>query len=165
MKTSVNLPRAFPRAAAWVAVGMLAVTSVGAQSGTSTIYKCFDRNLGVLYTDQPCRGERLEIRAGDADPNAVAALERERDALSRSMGQRIADQRRAALDAQRAVYGAYPAPPDQSVYAGSDVYYAAGWGYAPYYGAKPLRQPDRRADEPRDRASYVPNPPRGLPRR
>ena len=165
MKTTVNLPRAFPRAAAWVAVGVLAVTSVGAQSGTSTIYKCFDRNLGVLYTDQPCKGEQLEVRAGDPDPNAVAALERERDALSRSMAQRIADQRRAALDAQRAVEWVYPAPFDPSVYAANDVYYHAGWGYAPYSAAKPLRQPDRRADEPRDRASYVPNPPRGLPRR
>jgi len=165
MKTAVDLPRACLRSGAWVAFVTLAIAGVGAHAGTSTIYKCFDRNLGVLYTDQPCKGEQLEVRAGDPDPNAVAALERERDALSRSMAQRIADQRRAALDAQRAVEWVYPAPPDPNVYAANDVYYPAGWGYAPYYGAKPPRQPDRRADAPRDRASHVPNPPRGLPRK
>ena len=165
MKAAVELSRACLRTAAWLALGALAGAGVGAHAGTSTIYKCFDRNLGVLYTDQPCKGEQLDVRAGDPDPNAVAALERERDALSRSMAQRIADQRRAALDAQRAVESVYPAPPGPRIYAANDAYYPAGWGYAPYSAAKPPRQPDRRADEPRDRPSYVPNPPRGLPRR
>ena len=165
MKTAVGFPLAGLRTAAWLAFGTLAIAGVGAHAGTSTIYKCFDRNLGVLYTDQPCKGEQLEVRAGDADPNAVAALERERDALSRSIAQRIADQRRTTLDAQRAVEWVYPAPPDPRVYAANDVYYPAGWGYVPRSTARPSRQPDRRTDEPRDRASYVPNPPRGLPRR
>jgi hypothetical protein len=165
MRTTVNVARTFLRAAAWVVLGALAGAGVGAQAGTSTIYKCFDRSLGVLYTDQPCKGEQLDIRAGDPDPNAVAALERERDALSRSMAQRIADQRRAALDAERAVEWVYPAPADRNVYAANDVYYPAGFGYMPNGAARPPRQADRRNDARRDRASYVPNPPRGLPRR
>jgi hypothetical protein len=165
MKTAVNVIRTFRRTAAWVSLGALAGIGVGAQAGTSTIYKCFDKNLGVLYTDQPCKGEPLEIRAGDADPNAVAALEREREALSRSMAQRIADQRRAALEAQRAVEWIYPAPPGPNVQASNDVFYPAAWGFAPYGATRPPRQVDRRPDERRDRASYVPNPPRGLPRR
>jgi hypothetical protein len=165
MKTGLTLHRTLLRSAAWLAVGVLACGSVDARAGTSTIYKCFDRSLGVLYTDQPCKGEQLEIRAGDADPNAVAALERERDALSRSMAQRIADQRRATLDTQRTVEWAYPTPADPGIYAANDVYYPVGWGFAPYGTAKPPRQADRRPDERRDRAPYVPNPPRGLPRR
>lgn len=165
MKTAVDLLRARLRAAAWLASGALAIAAAGVHAGTSTIYKCFDRNLGVLYTDQPCKGEQLEIRAGDPDPNAVAALERERDALSRSIAQRIADQRRAALDAQRAVEWVYPASPDPNFHAANDVYYPVGWGFAPYGTARPNRQADRRPDDRRDRASYVPNPPRGLPRR
>lgn len=165
MKASIDLPRKALYATFWLALGVFAGTSIGVRAGTSTIYKCFDRNLGVLYTDQPCKGEPLEIRAGDADPNAVAALEREREALSRSMAQRIADQRRAALDAQRAVEWIYPAPPGPNVQASNDVYYPAGWGFAPYGVTRPPRQADRRPDERRDRASYVPNPPRGLPRR
>ena len=165
MKTAVELSRGWLRSAAWLSVGALACAGVDADAGTSTIYKCFDRNLGVLYTDQPCKGEQLEIRAGDADPSAVAALERERDALSRSMAQRIADQRRAALDAQRAVEWVYPVRPDPNVYAANDVYYPAGWGFAPYAAGKPPRPADRRTDERRNRASYVPNPPRGLPRK
>jgi hypothetical protein len=165
MKADVELSRACLRTAAWLALGALAGACAGALAGTSTIYKCFDRNLGVLYTDQPCKGEQLDVRAGDPDPNAVAALERERDALSRSMAQRIADQRRAALDAQRAVEWVYPAPPAPNVYAANDVYYPVGWGFAPYGPARPNRQADRRPDDRRDRASYVPNPPRGLPRK
>ena len=165
MKTTANLTRTYVRSAVWLTFAVLAGAGAGARAGTSTIYKCFDRNLGVLYTDQPCRGEQLEIRAGDADPGAVAALERERDALSRSMAQRIADQRRAALDAQRAVEWVYPVRPDPNVYAANDVYYPAGWGYAPNGTARSPRQADRRPDERRERASYVPNPPRGLPRK
>jgi hypothetical protein len=45
------------------------------------IYKCLDKNLGLLYTDEPCKdGEQLNIRAGDADSAAVARPERQRDA-------------------------------------------------------------------------------------
>jgi hypothetical protein len=72
----------------------------GSASATTPIYKCFDRNLGLLYTDEPCQeGELLNIRAGDADPAAVARLERARDALDQSAAQRIADQRRAPAPA------------------------------------------------------------------
>jgi hypothetical protein len=38
----------------------------------------------------------MNIRAGDADPAAVARLERQRDALDQSAAQRIADLHRAA---------------------------------------------------------------------
>jgi hypothetical protein len=56
-----------------------------------------DKNLGVLYTDEPCKeGQQLNVRAGDADPAAVARLERQRDALDQSAAQRIADPHRAA---------------------------------------------------------------------
>jgi hypothetical protein len=45
-----------------------------------------DKNLGVLYTDEPCKeGEQLNVRAGDADPAAVARLERQRDAPTRAL--------------------------------------------------------------------------------
>jgi hypothetical protein len=77
----------------------LVMLTGGSWAAATPIYKCFDKHLGVLYTDEPCKeGERLDIRAGDADPAAVARLERQRDALDQSASQRIADLRRAAAD-------------------------------------------------------------------
>ena len=39
---------------------LLACCLVGIASGpawaATTVYKCFDKTLGVLYTDEPCRG-------------------------------------------------------------------------------------------------------------
>lgn len=72
----------------------LFATSSGS-AATPPIYKCLDKNLGLLYTDQPCKdGELMNIRAGDADPVAVARLERARDAIDQRAAQRIADQQR-----------------------------------------------------------------------
>jgi hypothetical protein len=75
------------------------LTASSGWAATTPIYKCFDKNLGLLYTDEPCKdGEQLNIRAGDADAAAVARLERQRDALDQSAAQRMADQRRAAAE-------------------------------------------------------------------
>jgi hypothetical protein len=58
-------------ACCWVAIAS------GPVWAATTVYKCFDVTLGVLYTDQPCKGEQMDIRAGEADPVAVAELQRE----------------------------------------------------------------------------------------
>lgn len=103
------------------AVAALAAgAALPAAGSVTTVYKCFDRSLGVLYTDQPCRGEQIDIEAGKADPGALAELQREREALSRAMAQRIADNRRVVVEPP-----GYYAPP----YAEPEVYYPAGWGY------------------------------------
>jgi hypothetical protein len=79
-----------------VALSLVMLTG-SSWAGTAPIYKCFDRNLGLLYTDLPCKdGEQLDIRPGEADLAAVARLERQLDALDQSASQRIAEQRRAA---------------------------------------------------------------------
>src|ERR1700693_5689641 len=81
----------------------LLVLTAGSWATTTPIYKCLDKNLGLLYTDEPCKeGEQLNIRPGDADPAAVARLERQRDALDQSASQRIADLRRAAAEGEGA---------------------------------------------------------------
>jgi hypothetical protein len=81
------------------ALCLLVLTASSGWAATTPIYKCFDKNLGLLYTDEPCKdGEQLNIRAGDADSAAVARLERQRDALDQSAAQRMADQRRAAAE-------------------------------------------------------------------
>ena len=81
----------------------LVVLTTGSWAATTPIYKCLDKNLGLLYTDQPCKeGEQLNTRPGAADPAAVARLERQRDALDQSASQRIADLRRPAAEAESA---------------------------------------------------------------
>jgi hypothetical protein len=143
----------------------VAAACASGASGAATIYKCFDRSLGVLYTDQPCKGEELDIRAGSPDPAAIAELSREREALARSAAQRVADNRRFALTSEAPVVN-YMAPPDVAPYPYADFgvpgYY--GYGYAPGAG-RGMRQDGRGAGERRERIQTVPNPPRGLPRR
>lgn len=118
----MNAKSVFLRAA----LATLAASAALPAAAVTTVYKCFDRALGVLYTDQPCRGEQLDIDAGKADPAALAELQREREALSRAMAQRIADNRRVAVEPP-----AYYVPP----YAEPEVYYPAGLGYyGPYAG-------------------------------
>jgi hypothetical protein len=69
-------------AAAMIAAGALVLATSIADAATASIYKCLGANLVVIYTDQPCEGgERLDIRAGDADAAAVAQLQRVRDQL------------------------------------------------------------------------------------
>jgi hypothetical protein len=76
----------------------LALALLAPMSGLATtapIYKCVDANLGLLYADEPCKnGEQMNIRAGDADPAAIAKLQRERDAFDQRAAQRRADQLR-----------------------------------------------------------------------
>src|SRR6476659_855136 len=87
----------------------LVVPAPGSFAAGTPIYKCFDRNLGLLYTDEPCKeGEQMDLRPGDADPAAVARLERLRDALDQSASQRIADMRRVPAEGKVASRSQYP---------------------------------------------------------
>jgi hypothetical protein len=105
----------------------LSASQVGA--ATTPIYKCLDRNLGLLYTDQPCKeGEQLDIRAGDPDPAAVARLDRERDALDQSAAQRIADDNRYAFLAGREMGMGY-GPPDEGGPFDDGSAYGVGFGF------------------------------------
>ena len=140
--TPTNAPYRFvSNKCALMALSILLVASQGALAGTTIIYKCLDRNLGLVYTDEPCKdGERMAIRAGDADPSAVARLERERESLDRSAAQRIADERRIAAQrdladrAARSTYTLEPSNPEN--YAGYAPYDSGlAWGYPPYPGA------------------------------
>lgn len=154
-----------PRLAPSLLLAALLALACGTAVG-ATIYKCFDQSLGVLYTDQPCRGEALDIQAGAPDPAAVAELAREREALSRSMAQRITDNRRTANERDFAYYGG-PVPDVATPAAYVDVGYPGyyGFGVAPYATDKGPRRDGKAAAERRERARTVPNPPPGLPRR
>lgn len=122
-------------------LGLVLLAPIGSSAATTPIYKCFDRNLGVLYTDEPCDGELLSIRAGDADPAAVARLERARDALDLAAAQRIADERRAATQQDLAAWYARQDP--LSAYAGAAANaqddYGVPWLFPGFSRPHPLR--------------------------
>jgi hypothetical protein len=141
----------------------LFVLAAGSWAATTPIYKCLDKNLGLLYTDEPCKeGEQLNIRPGDADPAAVARLERQRDALDQSASQRIADLRRAPAEGKGAPQWQY-APPDES---GS---YDYGSAYVSDYGIVGRRVMHYQAMRPRKPVlrirHFAPPPPYFVPRR
>lgn len=150
------------RTSASVFVGaacLLAIASGSGHAAVTTVYKCFDRSLGVLYTDEPCRGERLAIESGSVDPVAIAELQREREALSRAVAQRVTDNRRAGLDRDYAPSFVYAGPPGD----GSEVYYPA-YGVVPYATDRRPR-PDARPNLRRERPPSVPATPGDLIRR
>jgi hypothetical protein len=145
----------------WLVASCLVVgTSGSAWAGTTKVFKCFDRNLAIIYTDEPCKGEEMTIRAGEADPAAVAELQRERDALARSAAQRIADNRRAALVRDYSPQWAYP--PDAVPTNGSGEAYYPAYGGAPYAAARRQRS-GMQETRPAERDRFVPNVP-NMPR-
>jgi hypothetical protein len=134
-----------------------------AQAANATIYKCFDKHLALVYTDVPCKdGEQLDLRAGDADPAAVARLDRERELLSLAAAQRIVDERNAALqrdlaDRSRPVM-VEPNAPDAS------ADYGYGYGY-PVLAYTPKARPHRqRTSRSSELHRFAPPPPYPVPR-
>jgi hypothetical protein len=143
----------------------LGVLTAGSWAATVPIYKCLDKNLGLLYTDQPCKdGEQLDIRPGDADPAAVARLERQRDALDQSAAQRIADLRRAAAVREGVSRVPYEPLDERGSYDYGSAY-VGDYGY----GIVSPRFMDRRdmgPREPKPRVRhFAPPPPYFVPRR
>lgn len=141
----------------------LVVLTTGSWAATAPIYKCLDKDLGLLYTDEPCKeGEQLNIRPGDADPAAVARLERQRDALDQSASQRIADLRRAATEGEAVPRLRYEALDERRSYDYGSAYVAD-------YGIVSRRSMHRHAMRPREpkplMRHFAPPPPYFVPRR
>ena len=153
-------------ACALTALVIAVIAIAPASAANTTIYKCFDSHLGLVYTDLPCRdGERLDIRAGDADPAALARLERMRDQLDQSAAQRIVDERRAAertalANTLRREAAEERSTPESMAYLPFDY----GYGYAPFLPEArrhpPRARPHKLAGPPR----FAPNPPYYVPR-
>jgi hypothetical protein len=113
----------------WLAAAILTLAVAPAWAASTPIYKCLDNHLGLVYTDVPCKdGERLDIRAGDADPAAIARLDRALDRLDESAAQRMLDDRRAA-DARAPAAYVPQEPQDDS---GANQYVGYGYGYGGY---------------------------------
>jgi hypothetical protein len=113
-------------------VAVLTLAVAPAWAADTPIYKCLDNHLSLVYTDVPCKdGEKLDIRAGDADPAAVARLDHARDRLDQSADQRMLDDRRAA-DARGSAAWLPQGPEDDLGGAGEPFASGYGSGYWPY---------------------------------
>ncbi len=139
----------------------LVVLGQSSWAATVPIYKCLDRNLALVYTDLPCKdGERLDIRAGDADPAAVALLKRERDELDQSASQRAAEQRRAMVDGEDASLSGYQ--PEEGAATGDDgSAYASGYGLISFPRRHPMLHRKAKLQHP---LHFAPRPPHAAPR-
>lgn len=146
------------------ALACLGLAAGPARAAEATVYKCFDARLAVVYTDQPCNGERLQIALGQVDHEKVAELAREREAVSRAIAQRIADNNRARLARDAAPPVVFDAPPPGY---GNEVYYPAGWGWVgPAAGDRRGGRGDHARPPARHRPPpSVPAPPGNLIRR
>ena len=144
-----------------VLVALSFTFTTSARAANTMVYRCLDAHLGVVYTDVACKeGAGFEIRAGEADPAAVARLERLREALDQSAVQRLSDERR--LSAQTLI-----AP---MAYRDSDE--TPGDGYGSYYtypvaAYVPMRPHPLHQRPPRDLRARrgAPSPPYFIPRR
>lgn len=150
-----------------IAAGALVLATGAADAATALIYKCLGANLVVIYSDQPCNGgEQLDIRAGEADPAAVAQLQRARDQLDWSAAMRIAEERRMAGQRDLAALARRERDEDRSAEydpADGPSPYALLW--YPAFGSVHPPHPQR-AHPPRTAAprSFAPNPPHIVPR-
>lgn len=145
----------------WHALCLIVFTT-GSGWAATPIYKCFDRNRSLIYTDEPCTdGERVDVRAGDADPAAVAWLERQSDALDQNADQRIAQQRRLAAVGEVTSPLEYE-PADQGGAYGNVPAYKGSYGFPSY----PVMH--RRRTRPRQprlhMQHFAPRPPYAVPR-
>ena len=134
----------------------LVVLGESSWAATAPIYKCLDRNLAPVYTDLACKnGERLDIRPGDADPAAVALLERERDELDRSASKRAAEQRRTMVDGEDASWSGYQ--PQEGTAAPDDgSAYASGYELMSFPRHHPMRHREPKLQRP---LRFAPRPP------
>jgi len=172
--TAKSIPGRSTPAAAMIATGVLVLATgvVGvADAATAPIYKCPGNDLGLIYTDQPCKGgERLDVHAGDPDPAAVARLQSARDQLDRSAAARLVEERRAATQRDLAAWARRQRDKDRSAADASE--YADALSpydyFLPYYsGLVPMhpRHPPRPHPPPAaPPRHFAPTPPYVVPR-
>ncbi len=161
----LNLASAVARAL--TALGLAVLAILPASAANTPIYKCFDSHLGLVYTDLPCKdGEKLDIRAGDADPAAVARLEHVRDQLDQSAAQRIVDERRAAERIALASRLRRDAEEERSAAATTAAYlpFDYGYVYAPFLPVTRTHPSRARSHKLPEVPRFAPNPPYFVPK-
>lgn len=134
-------------------------------AATAPIYKCLDASLGLVYTDQQCKGgQQIDIHPGDEDPAASTRLAKARDDIERRAAARLVEERRAAAqkeftDASRLEREAAPAPDVTAYDSDAQAWYPA---YLPARARHPrAHTPPPRTAMPR---GFAPHGPFAVPR-
>ena len=135
------------------ALASFGVMAHGQDAGGSTVYRCHGADGAIEYRDYPCKGGAVvDMKPGEADPAAIARLQRAQAEFDRALARRrmLEDADRRAEDAARA--REVPPPyllPD--AYFPDETYFPAYDYYAPF---PPTRdKADRRPPKERDRMS------------
>ena len=135
------------------ALASFGVVAHGQDAGASKVYRCHGADGAIEYRDYPCKGGAVvDMKPGEADPAAIARLQRAQAEFDRALARRrmLEDADRRAEDAARA--REVPPPyllPD--AYFPDETYFPAYDYYAPF---PPTRdKADRRPPRERDRMS------------
>lgn len=168
----MNHDRRRVKAAATTILAGVLFLAPGARAATAPIYKCQDGNLGLVYTDQPCKGgKQIDIHPGDANPAAAARLAKARDELDRSAAARIVELRRAAAQREFAAWAQRQREQESGMVPGSEsgTYPADddfAW-YPAYLPARPSHSSHAKHQHASRSASsrgFAPSPPYAVPR-
>jgi hypothetical protein len=136
------------RVALALTLGMAAPLGVHADA---TIYRCTGTGGHVTFTDEPCAdGVRVDVRAGQGDPAAIARLRQEQEAFDRRDAQRRAalrdiELRRLEVEARRFQeadwrLGPMPAAEPGCAYCGGFAWYVP-WALPANPPRPPLAKP------------------------
>ena len=131
MQVTINAGRRGIGSCATMMVAGALVFAPGAFAATAPIYKCLDASLGLIYTDQQCKGgQQIDIHPGDADPAAATRLAKARDDIERRAAARLVEERRAAAqkeftEASRREREAAPDPDVTAYDSDAQIWYPA----------------------------------------
>jgi len=167
--TAKSLPKRSKSAAAILAATALLLAAGSAGAATAPVYKCLGKDLGLIYTDQPCKGgEQVDIHPGDVDPAAVARLQSARDMLDRGAAARVAEEQRAAAQKELAAVAQRQRDADRIA---AEADYAASAPYDQYLSwypgtgqVHPHHPPHPHPPHPAAPRALAPNPPFVVPR-
>jgi len=102
-----------------------------ASEAAAPVYKCPDPAGGLMYTDMACKGgEKLDLRAGEANPRAIERLALEQRAASEHFAAQRAAEAFEAAQRRAADFSPSDAPiqPEGEPHC---AYCGVGYGYAP----------------------------------
>ena len=135
------------------ALASFGVVAHGQDAGASKVYRCHGADGAIEYRDYPCKGGAVvDMKPGEADPAAIARLQRAQAEFDRALARRRmledADRRTEEAARAREVPPPYLLP---DAYFPDETYFPAYDYYAPF---PPTRdKADRRPPKERDRMS------------
>lgn len=142
------------------ALASFGVIAHGQDSGASTVFRCRAPDGTIEYRDYPCKGGAVvDMKPGEADPAAIARLQRAQAEFDRALARRrmLEEAGARAEEAARAREFAPPQPPYllPDAYFPDETYLPAYDYYVPFppardhAGRRPPKERERTSKERR----------------